>query len=426
MRYSLVGALLVFLFSVQGCGARAVPPTIEIPSGRDHPTPSVGKVVSPADLNLPNKTKPVFYGYDKAMVAQDDPKAAPYGGVSRYVSPAGSDSGTGTISSPWQHIQYGMTHSSAGDTIYLRGGIYYSPVIINRNALGTRQHPMEIRSYPGEWAIIDGTGSDGRGNLVRLLNESWLIFRNLEIRNSDPTKNANGIYGENLTDCEFHNIYLHNNNGAGFNAKEMYRVKFFNCTSSDNANIQTAGNTGDGYSITSGGQNIFYRCVSMGNSDDGWDNWASVGNYYEDCISAGNGKGRKGDGNGFKLGKALGYRPNSDSSGGGHTLIRCFAIGNRARGFDENGTTNGSSFTGCIAYHNGTNWSLPHANNTVSQAISFGGGGDRIGSATTITASRGQGFGGKVTAADFESVDIADMNHRSAGRRFFHSVAPRP
>ncbi len=390
------------------------------------------RVSSPVTLTVnisaPASTQPssstVFYGYDKTLGANDDSNAAPYGGVSRYVSPTGSDNGTGSISSPWQHIQYAMTHSNAGDTIYLRGGVYYSPVTINGNAPGTQQHPMEIRSYPGEWAVIDGTGSDGNGNLVRLINESWLIFRNLEIRNSDPTKNANGIYGENLTDCEFHNIYLHNNNGAGMNAKELYRVKFYNCTASDNANIQTAGNTGDGFSITSGGQNEFYRCVSIGNSDDGWDNWASVGNYYEDCISANNGKLANGNGNAFKLGKALGYSPNPDSEGGGHTLVRCISSGNRSRGFDENGTTNGITFTGCISYNNATNWHLPNANNTVTNGISFGGSGGSVGSATNVIDSMGQVFGGSVATSDYESVDVANMNNQTAGQRYFYPVVP--
>ena len=351
------------------------------------------------------------------MGSNDDPTAAPYGGVARYVSTSGSDGGSGTIGSPWKTIQYAMTHANAGDTVYIRGGVYGDPVTTN-GVHGTQAHPIEVRSYPGEWAVIDGTNTLGNGNLVRMLNDSWIIMENLEIRHSDPSKIAAGIYIENTSDCEFHNIYIHNNNGAGLASNGLIRDKFYNCTSSENSNTQTSGNTGDGFSITAGNNNEFYRCVSYHNSDDGYDNWSSVGNYYEDCISANNGTGTAGDGNGYKLGKALTYSPNSGAEGGGHTLVRCFALNNRARGFDENGTTNGSSFTHCTAYNNANNWNLPHADNTVTNGISFGGSGGTVSSKTTVVDSVGQVFGGTVTTSDFESVNIADMNNST----FFNPV----
>lgn len=372
-------------------------------------------------VDIASAVSTIFYGYHPSLGANDDPYAAPYGGVSRYVDPArGANSGNGSISSPWKDLQYAMTHATAGDTIYLRGGVHNYGITINGNVAATQQKPLEVRSYPGEWAIIDGTNI-ANGNLVRLFNESWIIFRNFEIRNSDKTKVSNGIYAENLTDCEFHNIYMHNNNGAGFSSKELYRVKFYNCTAIDNVDTQTSGDSADGFSVTSGQSNYFYRCVAIGNSDDGYDFWAASNHYLEDCVSASNGLGTGGDGNGFKLGKPD-QSPNPESRGGSHTLVRCIALKNRFRGYSENATINGSVLSGCIAYSSGQNWELPSAAHNVTNGVSFDGNGDKIGSSTNVVASKGQGFGGAVYVSDYESVNLADMNNQTAGRRFFYPV----
>lgn len=415
---------LVFLFSAHGYGWGA--PTSKNRAeilGGGHTRHFISGKAGPSSeakiWNLKPLRKSVFYGYDKTMGAKDNPNAASNGGAARYVSTSGSDSWSGSIHSPWRTISYAINHVKEGDTVYIHGGVYYGNITL-KGIHGTSSKRIEFRSYPGEWAIIDGTGTNGKGNLVRILNSSWLIFRNLEIRNSDPTKNSGGIYSENLTDTEFHNIYFHNNNSSGFSAKNLYRVNFYNCTSAYNENIQSLGNSGDGFTITSGGENAFFRCVANDNSDDGFDNWASVANDFVDCISAKNGKRKKGNGNGFKLGTVFGNRTNPGSQGGGHTLVHCIALGNRSRGFDENGTTKGISFTDCIACNNAHNWNLPHANNMVTNCLSFGGSGGRVGTATTMVDSIGQVFGGMVSAADFESIRLADMNNRTVGHRFFY------
>jgi hypothetical protein len=98
--------------------------------------------------------------------------SASYGGVTRgvgltvdlvgaavssfYVAPNGSSSGTGTISSPWD-LQTALNQPSAvqpGATIYLRGGTYKGK--FNSNLSGSATSPITLRSYPGEWAVIDG------------------------------------------------------------------------------------------------------------------------------------------------------------------------------------------------------------------------------------------------------------------------------
>ncbi|HRJ72337.1 MAG TPA: hypothetical protein PLS03_08925 [Terrimicrobiaceae bacterium] len=73
-----------------------------------------------------------------------------------FVDPAkGDDSGPGSIDLPWRTIQTSLTKLTAGDTLYLRGGIYFENVTCSMT--GEAGRPITICGYPGETAIIDGS-----------------------------------------------------------------------------------------------------------------------------------------------------------------------------------------------------------------------------------------------------------------------------
>ena len=68
-----------------------------------------------------------------------------------YVAPGGSPTGSGSQATPWD-LQTALNLPSSvtqGKTIYLRGGLYRGKFI--SNLVGAT-----VRSYPGEWARIDG------------------------------------------------------------------------------------------------------------------------------------------------------------------------------------------------------------------------------------------------------------------------------
>jgi uncharacterized repeat protein (TIGR01451 family) len=50
-----------------------------------------------------------------------------------YVSNSGDDSNSGNQTSPWQHIQYAVTHVGAGDTIIVEAGTYHEQVVIGKS-----------------------------------------------------------------------------------------------------------------------------------------------------------------------------------------------------------------------------------------------------------------------------------------------------
>ncbi|HEY3900223.1 MAG TPA: right-handed parallel beta-helix repeat-containing protein [Chthoniobacter sp.] len=66
----------------------------------------------------------------------------------------GDDAAKGTKESPWKTINASLPKLSAGDVLCLRGGSYFESVYCA--VAGTAEHPITIRSYPGELAVIDG------------------------------------------------------------------------------------------------------------------------------------------------------------------------------------------------------------------------------------------------------------------------------
>ena len=112
-------------------------------------------------------------------------------GAAYFVSKKGSDSNTGTISSPWLTIQHAANSVSAGATVYVFGGVYNESV--NFVASGTASAPITFQSYPGETAVIDGTGLrvTGTQGLINIVGRrSYITISGFEIRHY-TTSNEN-------------------------------------------------------------------------------------------------------------------------------------------------------------------------------------------------------------------------------------------
>ncbi|HMD88616.1 MAG TPA: right-handed parallel beta-helix repeat-containing protein [Anaerolineaceae bacterium] len=107
-------------------------------------------------------------------------------GITYYVSPTGLDSNPGTLSQPFKTVQKGVNSLAAGNTLYLRGGTYHEAII--ESGSGSSSAPIVISSYPGETAIIDGTGfspsHNGPWQNVEIQG-SYVTFENIEVTNSD-------------------------------------------------------------------------------------------------------------------------------------------------------------------------------------------------------------------------------------------------
>lgn len=114
-----------------------------------------------------------------------------------YVATTGNDANAGTIGSPFATVQKAIDVSSAGSTILVRGGTYIGLVnIANKN--GTSWSPGGYRtlaSYPGETAILDGTGVTvaDPGGLIHINSSSYIRVSGLRVQNTAGTGTQHGI-----------------------------------------------------------------------------------------------------------------------------------------------------------------------------------------------------------------------------------------
>ena len=77
-------------------------------------------------------------------------------GPAFYVDAAkGDDSAEGSKAAPWKTVAHGFASIRAGDSLVLRGGVYYERLYCS--LAGTAERPVTVRSHPGELAVIDGS-----------------------------------------------------------------------------------------------------------------------------------------------------------------------------------------------------------------------------------------------------------------------------
>lgn len=104
-------------------------------------------------------------------------------GADWYVAVEGDDASSGTLETPLATIARAATMARAGDTIYLRGGVYREQVYL-KSLAGTAEHPITFRAYPLEQVEFDGTeildGSwkqrDDGIHQARLKQDLWQLF----------------------------------------------------------------------------------------------------------------------------------------------------------------------------------------------------------------------------------------------------------
>ena len=160
-------------------------------------TPVTGFSLSSSGLltGTPGSTATLSFSVKAADAANSNNSASstltltvnsPTGTSAYYVSTTGSDSNPGTITSPWRTIQHAANSVQAGATVYVRGGVYTESVNISVSG-SAAGGPITFQSYPGETAILDGTGltppTSGTQGLISIDGQSYVTIQQFEIRN---------------------------------------------------------------------------------------------------------------------------------------------------------------------------------------------------------------------------------------------------
>jgi len=208
-----LGQPLQFTATVNGTGNTKVTWQVDNADGGDSTTGTVstsGLFTAPSSLPTPAAAS-------VTAVSQADPtKSAtavvtlvtqPASGTTYYVATWGSDSNPGTFSKPWKTIQHAADSVSAGDTVYVRGGVYNKLVIMKASGSASDGF-ITFSSYKGEIAIVDGTGlriPSGQWGLFTIQDQSYIVINGFEVRNYKTSSRADtpiGIYifgaGSNL------------------------------------------------------------------------------------------------------------------------------------------------------------------------------------------------------------------------------------
>ena len=237
--------------------------------------------------------------------------------------------------------------AAAGDVIFMRGGIYTIDRNLDFRGRGTSPAPPIFESYPGEVAILDGSGQEAGDNVyIRVLNNP-VVLRLFEIR-----KMARSGISVRTSDNVLEGLRVYDNLLSGIHVHESYDAPTSNnnlitdCVVFGNSGAgifdleYNDGGNSDGISMSSGIGNRIENVLSYNNSDDGIDTWRTLGSYVGYSITYGNGIAN-GNGQGFKSG---GAPPSA-----GTTVEHSLSYSNKGAGFDQNSGLD-------VEFFNNTSW----------------------------------------------------------------------
>jgi hypothetical protein len=330
-----------------------------------------------------------------------------------YVSPNGDDTNPGTLDFPLRNISSAISKALAGDTIYLRGGIYSLTTRVSISKNGSQNSRYHLFAYNEEKPILDfssmAVNSSNRG--ISIGGSYWYV-KGIEIKGAGD----NGMYiGGSNNIVEFCSFYENRDTGLQLGSGASNN-RVINCDSYFNVDPSQGNADGFAPKLDVGTNNYFYGCRAWQNSDDGWDGYMrganDVSTTLENCWCFMNGylkdgSSSSGNGNGFKMG-------GSDDKTLMHnfTLKNCIAFDNRVKGFDQNNNKGSMTLYNCTGYRNGTNYSISLALNnektaTVINGVSLGSYGS-LGSFVVLQTNSWQSpF--VVTNADFISIDTTGL-----------------
>lgn len=375
---------------------------------------------------------------------------SPLGAATYYASPNGLGDGSSYFSPTTFAAGVSMLHNP-GDTLYLLGGTYEFTDKFSINKQGTAQKRIVIAGVPGETPILDfHKVAYGTRGITIHADALYIHLRDLTIAWSGK----NNLYCEGSY-CLFERLDIYGSADTGCQMKKGGNNTILNVDSHDNFDYKTmSGNTAnfggnaDGFADKqfTGAGNHYIGCRAWNNSDDGWDFFQRVSTsktIIEDCICFMNGcpyydmsqnpralgvdkswfdskvgtqmtdrYGQtitislnrypcQGNGNGFKMGGQY-----TD-----HKILihHCLAVGNYARGFDQNNNGGTMWVYNCSAYQNAYNYGFTTAygTNTIQNCISMAGqNADAYKSQNVVTIDHNSWNNGfSVSANDFQSLD---------------------
>ena len=366
----------------------------------------------------------------------------PMNGATKYMATTGNDGNSGSIGSPWLTIEYSVSQLSAGDTLYIRGGTYYSTksdAAVNRFQISSKTGNsgawFYIFNYPGEQPVFNcgdvyvaGTAGDGPVGL-KVNDCSYIHIRGIKIERLDQNpagiNTPAGVILYNTPNYILEGMWVDDIEGYGYYFQGgSSNGLVLNCDASRLIDLYTGLGGANGFNITGGDAStdiVFRKCRAWYCSDDGFDNYGVPGVFtYDSCWSFWNGYypntwTTAGDGMGFKLGPS----PEGQESNTLRYVYNCLAAANRLNGFDQNSQENTTSrmvFYNNSALGNGSNGYFFGANlstvQTFKNNLNYNNGlwGDEITDASGTVSHNSWNLGVTVNSSDFVSLDTSQLD----------------
>ncbi|MBX3301830.1 MAG: right-handed parallel beta-helix repeat-containing protein [Nitrospira sp.] len=200
-----------------------------------------------------------------------------------YVATTGNNSNAGTSSKPWRTVAYAVSKMTAGDTTYVKGGVYKETFVLFRQS-GTQSAPIRLLNAPGEFPIIECI-DQAAGHRVNMQSASgtrypigWITIEGFEIRRCN-----NGIKFYNLHNGTIRRNWIHHNTGGsgifGWGTKVVIDRNIINSNGSSSAGGHGIYSNGSYFTITN---NLIYDNEKYGIQLNG-----STSSRYNSTVHAG-------------------------------------------------------------------------------------------------------------------------------------------
>lgn len=199
-----ISLLALVVYTLPACGAG----DSEGNSSASNP-PATSELTTPTAITTPNvppiSNSQAFYDSSSALdnLQLDDSTRQHI-----YVAPTGSDTASGSASSPILTLQRAADLATAGTTVHIAAGSYKGPVYIKNS--GTLAKPIIFEPMQAAKVIITGTPSVADEHLFHIENQAYVIIRGLEFtkfwtNNEQITPTAIYVTGSS------HNLLIENN-----------------------------------------------------------------------------------------------------------------------------------------------------------------------------------------------------------------------
>ena len=276
-------------------------------------------------------------------------------GGAYYVATTGSDANPGTLALPWATLQHAADTAQAGDTVYVRAGVYHQAVVLPRS--GEAGRPITFAAYSGEIVWLDGAGVESN-NAFDLDGASHITIAGLNMRNYGGMCIVSWDGSDYVTvrDAELHhcgdsalslfqnadyvtveNVTIHDNDLIGMDCG-IGPCAHWTLRGVRSLNNGAGNNTAaDGIAVENGDDILVEDCESSGNAGDGFD-FKSSGTTLRRVVARGNTRNNiKLWGQRTTLSNALSVDAGLTSlvlaGGGSYTVTNCLIANSQSYGY---------------------------------------------------------------------------------------------